>query len=37
MMKFLTNAILLAVIVSTLASCGVRGDPVAPHAVTTQK
>lgn len=29
-MKFLNQAILAAIIVSTLAGCGVRGDPEAP-------
>jgi predicted small lipoprotein YifL len=35
MMIFIKNAILAAVIVSTLASCGVRGNPEAPQ-LTTQ-
>jgi predicted small lipoprotein YifL len=36
MMKFFNQAILAAIIVSTLAGCGVRGDPQAPQ-FTTQK
>jgi predicted small lipoprotein YifL len=35
-MIYLKNAILAAVIVSTLASCGVRGDPQVPQFTTTQ-
>jgi predicted small lipoprotein YifL len=35
-MIFLKQAILAAIIVSTLASCGVRGDPQAPQ-FTVQK
>jgi predicted small lipoprotein YifL len=35
MMKFLNQAILAAIIVSTLAGCGVRGDPQIPK-LTTQ-
>jgi predicted small lipoprotein YifL len=36
MMKFLKQASLAAIIVSTLASCGVKGDPQAPQ-FTIQK
>jgi predicted small lipoprotein YifL len=35
-MKFLQQASLVAIIVSTLAGCGVKGDPQAPQ-ITVQK
>jgi predicted small lipoprotein YifL len=36
-MKFLQQAILAAIIVSTLAGCGVKGDPEAPKANLTSQ
>jgi predicted small lipoprotein YifL len=36
-MNFIQQAILAAIIVSTLAGCGVRGDPEAPQFNSTQK
>ena len=37
MVKFLTHAILLAIIVSTLGSCGIRNDPVYPGHTIVKK
>ena len=36
-MNFLKQAILAAIIVSTLAGCGVRGDPEAPKPTLTSQ
>jgi predicted small lipoprotein YifL len=36
MMIYLKQAILAAIIVSTLAGCGVRGAPEAPQLITSQ-
>ena len=37
MVKFLLNAILLAIIVSTFSGCGIRNDPVYPGHMIVKK